>query len=66
MSGRQSQVLCKAQNDTYGGEKRNTRGIGSYGEMSISTLCQALYQMISLYVSLVHLVMYRTCTKRVT
>ena len=36
MSGRQSHVLCKAQNDTYGGEKRNTWGIGSYGKMSIS------------------------------
>ena len=36
MSGRLSHVLCKAQNDTYGGEKRNTWGIGSYGEMSIS------------------------------
>ena len=36
MSGSLSHVLCKAQNDTYGGEKRNMWGIGSYGEMSIS------------------------------
>ena len=43
VSGRLTHVLCKAQNDTYGGGKRNTWGIGSYGEMSISILCQAVY-----------------------
>ena len=60
-------MFCVRPRTILMGEKNVARRVlEAMVKMSIPILCQALYQMKSLYVSFVYLVIYRTCTKRVT
>ena len=59
-------MFCVRPRTILMGEKNVTRGVlEAVVKCQSPVLCQTIYQMKSLYVSFVYLVMYRTCTKRV-